>query len=309
MISILVPVYNRKFELERLLQSFVKEYTQNRIIFEVIIIDDNSDDGSYEIAEFFVQNNVIFKLLKSGYRSPGKSRNIGAIYASYDWLLYCDSDNLMLDNWSVSLASILNQNMQYDGIWFPSMCNKKILTSKKYLKKGTHEINSFFYFNYYVGEVVHCVKKSFLLTHNYFYLKGTSNDFPDLLWFSLFSDKKYKILFYNQVIQEYYITSANRISADSSNEKNFSQIIHYKLILNKILKSKYICTFYFLKILVKYIFFIIIVDNNKTNLKQEVGILRWFSIISYKIGLSDFFLKKLANKRNKNNEGIIYKSS
>ena len=304
MISVLVPVYNRKEELEILLQSFVREYLDNKITFEVIIIDDNSDDGSFELAESFVLKYSLFNLVKSGYRSPGMSRNIGAKYAKYDWLLYCDSDNLMIRNWSSTLDSILKNNCQYDGIWFPSMCNNIVLTSKNYLLKGNHKIPSFYYFNHYIGEVVHCIKKEFLLNHQYFYLKGTTNDFPDLLWFSLFSNKKYKVLFCNSIIQEYFITSENRISTDSSIEKNHSQIIHYKLVLSEIIKTRFVFTLYFLKILLKFLFFIIIVDDNKKSIKEEVGILRWLSIISFKTGLGDVLLKKLLKKRNKN-EGFI----
>jgi glycosyltransferase involved in cell wall biosynthesis len=304
MISVLVPVYNRKNELNNLLQSFVDEYLKNHNQFEIIIIDDLSDDGSYEIAKSFVENYNFFKLITSGYKSPGMSRNIGSKIAKFDWLLFCDSDNLMVKNWSILLQNILENNTSYDGIWFPAKCNNKVLTSQKYLKIGNHLINPYFYFNNYIGEVVHCIKKEFLLNNNYYYLKGTTNDFPDLLWFVLFANKKYKVFFYNLIIQEYYINSKNRISTDSSLEKNFSQIIHYKLVIFKIIKTKYVFSKYFIKIVFKFFFFILIVDDKLISLKAEVGILRFLSRISFKIGLSNFLLKKLFIKRN-SYEGIV----
>ena len=116
--------------------------------------------------------------------------------------------------------------------------------------------------------------------------------------------KKHKVLFYNLIIQEYFITSNNRISTDCSSEKNFSQIVHYKLVLLDIIKTRYIFTKYFLKITLKFFFFVIIVDDKEKSLKQAVGILRWLSRISFKIGLSQILLSKLLNKR-KSNEGII----
>jgi len=304
MVSLLVPVYNRKFELEKLLESFVAEFSLTKLIFEIIVIDDLSEDGSYEIAKKFAEKFDYVKLITSGYKSPGMSRNIGAKIAKYDWLLYCDSDNMMINNWSNLLFPILNKYNSYDGIWFPAQCNNKVLTSFKYLKKGNHEIDSFFYFNNYIGEVVHCIKKDFLLKNNYFYLKGTTNDFPDLLWFSLFSNKKYKIYFYNIIIQEYFMASDNRISSDSSIEKNYSQIIHYKLVLFEILKTRFVFTKYFLKIVLKFFFFILIVDDNRISLKKDISILRFLSRFSHKIGLSDILLNKLLVKRNLN-ESII----
>jgi glycosyltransferase involved in cell wall biosynthesis len=304
MVSVLIPVYNRNKELTNLLESFVVEFHSNRNDFEIIIIDDDSSDGSYEIAKQYTLNYNFFKLLTSGYRSPGMSRNIGAKSAKYDWLLYCDSDNLMVQNWTNLLYPILNKYQIYDGIWFPAQCNNIKITSVKYLNKGCHEINSFYYFNNYIGEVVHCIKKDFLLKNNYFYLKGTSNDFPDLLWFSLFSNNSHKIYFYDLIIQKYIMSSENRISSDISLEKNYSQIIHYKMLLFKIFKSKYIFTKYFVKIVIKFFFFIVIVDDRKISLKNDVGLLRWLSKISHKIGMSQFLLSKL-NKKRKLHEGTI----
>lgn len=304
MVSILVPVYNRKEELLKLLESFVDEFFNNKIDFEVIIIDDLSDDGSYEVAKKYSEEYNFFQLISSGYKSPGMSRNIGAKIARYEWLLYCDSDNMMVRNWTNLIYSILKTYKDYDGIWFPARCNNKILTGNTYIEKGNHKISPFYYFNNYIGEVVHCIKKEFLVNNQYYYLQGTSNDFPDLLWFYLFSNKNHKILFYNLVIQEYFISSNNRISTDCSIEKNYSQIVHYKLVLLEIIKTRYVFTKYFIKILIKFFFFILIVDNREKSLKYEVGILRWLSRISFKIGLGNILLNKLLNKR-KSNEGII----
>lgn len=304
MVSVLIPVYNRKIELNDLLQSFVYEYNLNRILFEVIIIDDLSGDGSFELAKKYTKEYSFFKLIISGYKSPGMSRNIGSKIAQFDWLLFCDSDNMMVENWSILLSKVFDEYTSYDGIWFPARCNNLILTSSKYLKKGIHRINPYFYFNNYIGEVVHCIKKDFFLYNQYFYLKGTTNDFPDLLWFSLFSNNKYKVLFYDSIIQEYHIGSKNRISTDYSFEKNFSQIIHYKLVLLKILKTKFIFTKYFFKIVIKFLFFILIVDDNIKSLKKDIGLLRFISRFSFKIKFGHFLLNKLIIKRNLNEDFI-----
>lgn len=298
MISILIPVYNRVSELDNLLNSFVDEYNKFNIKFEVVVIDDESSDGSFEIAESYSNKYEFIKLLVSGYKSPGMSRNIGAKVAKYDWLLFCDSDNLMIPKWSLTLSNILPKYSDFDGIWFPARCNGLVLTSSKYLNKGIHEIDPFFYFNNYIGEVVHCVKKQFLLDNNYFYLKGTTNDFPDLLWFSLFSNKIHKVVFFNLIIQEYFMSSTNRISTDSSIEKNYSQIIHYKLLLKKLIKTRYVFSLYFFKILFKWVFFIFVVDDRIISLKSQIGPFRLVSRISFKLGVGGFLLKKLNLKRN-----------
>jgi hypothetical protein len=100
------------------------------------------------------------------------------------------------------------------------------------------------------------------------------------------------------------MASDNRISSDSSIEKNYSQIIHYKLVLFEILKTRFVFTKYFLKIVLKFFFFILIVDDNRISLKKDISILRFLSRFSHKIGLSDILLNKLLVKRNLN-ESII----
>lgn len=300
MVSVLIPVYNRGLEIEILLNSFVNEYYTNNADFEVIVIDDISDDGTFEIVFQYSSKYDFIKLIKSGYRSPGMSRNLGSEVASNDWLLYCDSDNLMIPNWSVELKEILLKYSNFDGIWFPACCNNVVLTSSKYTLKGDHIISPYFYFNNYIGEVVHCVKRSFLVNNKYYYLKGTSNDFPDLLWFSLFSNSNYKVVFVNTIIQEYFMNSSDRISSDISVAKNNSQIMHYKLVLIQLLRSRYVFSWYFIKIVFKFFFFILIVDDRVVSLKNQIGFLRIISRFSFCFGLGNFLLKKLRERKNEN---------
>jgi len=304
MVSLLVPVYNRVEELRLLLASFLEEYNQY-YKFEVIIIDDKSTDGTLELAQKFCDNNDFCKLVVSGYRSPGISRNLGAKAATNEWLLYCDSDNQMIPKWTEIIKPYLDKFKDFDGIWFPAFSNNKVITSSKYVKKGTHQITPSYYFNNYIGEVVHCVKRDFLLSNNYLYIPGYSNDFPDLLWFELFSKNKNRVVFCSKIIQQYYTNASNRISTEISMNKIESQIIHYSLVIKRVIKTRFIFSKYFFKIFFKLIFYLLVI--NKESLKKitnRIGYIYIIGRMSQVFKLNHFFYNLLGLHRKKN-ESII----
>lgn len=299
MISVLTPVYNRKEDLRDLLDAFATEFAQAPY-FEVLVIDDKSNDGTFEIAVEFSNRNSFCTVLTSGYRSPGISRNIGAKAAKFDWLIYCDSDNRMTPGWVNRIMPYLNQYSTCDGIWFPAMSDHTVLTSSKYTRRGTHMITPFFYFNHYIGEVVHCIKRRFLVDHSYYYMAGYTNDFPDALWFQLFSSSKYKVLFCNIIIQEYFTRAGNRISTELSMNKIESQVVHYSIVFKMMIRTRYVFTKYFLKITVKLIGFTFCLDKNGYNsIKERIGSLGLLSKLSRILGLNIICYRFLTSQRSK----------
>lgn len=86
--SIIVPVYNRPAELRELLDSLTRQTSKN---FEVIIVDDGSDEPSQAVCDEFSDRLIIkyFFKLNSG---PGPTRNFGFEKASGDYLVMFDSD-------------------------------------------------------------------------------------------------------------------------------------------------------------------------------------------------------------------------
>lgn len=88
--SILIPVFNRSFELQRALISLKNQTLKN---FEVIVCDDGSEDDIFELVDFFndqFQINYI-KIENSG--GPAKPRNEALKLARGDWICFLDSDD------------------------------------------------------------------------------------------------------------------------------------------------------------------------------------------------------------------------
>jgi glycosyltransferase involved in cell wall biosynthesis len=102
-ISIIIPTYN-SFESKKGSIELVLTSLQNQIVFkeyEVIVIDDGSDDNTINFLEDYSFRNLPFsfryiKLKHSGNRS--KCRNVGAKKARGRFLLFLDDDTVFLSD-------------------------------------------------------------------------------------------------------------------------------------------------------------------------------------------------------------------
>lgn len=83
MLSIVIPTYNEKKYLPKLLRSIKKQDIKD---YEIIVADNNSKDKTREIAKKFG-----CKIVKGGKR-PGIGRNNGAKKAKGELLLFLDAD-------------------------------------------------------------------------------------------------------------------------------------------------------------------------------------------------------------------------
>ena len=92
--SIILPTYNRFQSVQKAIDSILKQTHEN---FEIIIIDDNSSDGTKKIIEEKYKNHITNKKIKYiqcvEKIGVSRARNIGISYAKNEWICYVDSDN------------------------------------------------------------------------------------------------------------------------------------------------------------------------------------------------------------------------
>lgn len=96
LISVVIPTYNSGKYIEETLNSVYDQTYKN---FEIIIIDDGSEDNTIEILERHVcQNNKLkyFQIIHSGI--PSKPRNFGISKANGEFIAFLDSDDLWTRN-------------------------------------------------------------------------------------------------------------------------------------------------------------------------------------------------------------------
>ncbi len=108
LISIVTPCFNASKYIEACVES-VKQQTYTN--WEMIIIDDCSNDNSVEVIESLIKYNSDFniKLLKNKANSgPAKSRNEGIKISKGSYLTFIDADDL----WDESFLETMTQTIQ-----------------------------------------------------------------------------------------------------------------------------------------------------------------------------------------------------
>ncbi len=103
MISIITAIHNG-LEINKVFYYFLKKYTKNN--FELIIIDNASNDGS---ADFFEQKGAVVLRNTHNYCYP-VSQNMGIKLATTEHLFFLNNDIIVSPNWDANLLHIANQN-------------------------------------------------------------------------------------------------------------------------------------------------------------------------------------------------------
>ena len=87
-VSVIVPVYNAAGALPRLIASLgAQDYPRDR--FEIILVDNNSTDGSEEMIRGFAD---VVDLAQTRWQGPGATRNAGIEKAKGEVLAFIDAD-------------------------------------------------------------------------------------------------------------------------------------------------------------------------------------------------------------------------
>jgi glycosyltransferase involved in cell wall biosynthesis len=89
LISVIIPVYNRISELERAIQSVLKQSWQ---AFEILVIDDGSDADIKSICDSFNDERIRFFRNKL-HENANVARNIGIREAKGEYIAMLDSDD------------------------------------------------------------------------------------------------------------------------------------------------------------------------------------------------------------------------
>jgi GT2 family glycosyltransferase len=107
LVSIIIPTYNRKRELIRLVKS-IKQSSYPKENTEIIVVDDSSTDGTnYTIKRRFPDVKVVRNTKE---KMPSGARNIGIKCSKGDYLFFVDDDNV-IDRQAISeLVNFMESN-------------------------------------------------------------------------------------------------------------------------------------------------------------------------------------------------------
>lgn len=95
-VSVIVPVYNSQQFLLRCIESIlVQTFTD----FELILIDDGSTDKSGQICDEYAAKDHRIKVIHQGNAGAAAARNQGIFSAVGEYLMFCDSDDMVSSTW------------------------------------------------------------------------------------------------------------------------------------------------------------------------------------------------------------------
>ena len=132
-ISVIIPTYNRKKTLARAIQSVIN---QSLSPFEILIIDDGSNDGTEEWVKENFQN---IKYIYQNNHGVSSARNIGIENAYGDWVAFLDSDDEWLPNKLYKQVKAIDSNPEVkffhtNEIWIRN--GVRVNQMKKHKKYG-----------------------------------------------------------------------------------------------------------------------------------------------------------------------------
>lgn len=135
-VSVIIPTYNRAQRLGKAIDSVLAQSHQD---FELIVVDDGSEDNTDELIENYNSDIVYIRQENSG---AAAARNRGIEKARYNLLAFLDSDDWFAENKLKTQIEAMNRNpscliSHTNEIWYR---NGQILNQKLKHRKSSGDI-------------------------------------------------------------------------------------------------------------------------------------------------------------------------
>ena len=143
-VSVIIPMYNAHNTLKRCLDSVVSQKFDS---FEVILIDDGSQDDTYEIARGYADQYPVVSCYKKNNGGVSSARNYGLSKARGEYITFMDNDDeyepeyfqrikdyLQDDLYDIVVASITNitENGEIKKAVFDCTLNREVFAQSYY---------------------------------------------------------------------------------------------------------------------------------------------------------------------------------
>lgn len=91
-VSVIIPAYNNEIYLPQCIESVLNQTYSN---YEIIIINDGSEDDTLYVAKQYEQKYNCIKVIDNENKGQGFSRNYALKFAQGDYILFLDSDDFI----------------------------------------------------------------------------------------------------------------------------------------------------------------------------------------------------------------------
>ncbi len=268
LISVILPVFNRKIIVLDTIKSILKQSYKN---FELIIVDDCSTDGTFELLKKIYKKEKKIKVFKTKKNSGtcAHPRNLGIEKSKGSIICFCDSDDFWeIDKLETQLKYLKNKDtiVSTAAKYFSKNYNSSILVNwfRRFIQKiiiNKINKNGFQWFYLYNPLIVSSIMlhKQILKNNGFDENQDTREDLD--LWIRL-KKKNYKFYFLNKIL----VSIRRSTSSMSSNPKKeliviISSLSNTYLKLNNFKKLNFFLIGIFIK------FFVAFLKNNRLRIK------------------------------------------
>lgn len=206
-LSVLICTYNRLELLKQALQSVLEQDFKD---LEIIISDDDSNDGTKDFIQEFIKNEPCIKYtLNTRYKKgPNGNKNNALDEASGEYILFLDDDDMLL---SGALSTLVSKTKEgFSHVFGNCLLEKDGVLSAEFSGKGLNKdcevSKKDFLLGKMNGEFLGMFKKS-LLENRRFDANFWGNE--SVLWVSLYKEKSFYI---HKALRIYRIKRADSVT-------------------------------------------------------------------------------------------------
>lgn len=128
-LSIIVPIYNVEQYILDCIQSVYRQALSEND-FELILVNDGTQDNSFGVIKDIIHQHTNITIVEQNNQGLSAARNTGLSYAKGDYVLFLDSDDLLIDNTIPSLLALSEKMPDLIVAGFQKMDNDEITNFK-----------------------------------------------------------------------------------------------------------------------------------------------------------------------------------
>ena len=131
--SIILPTFNEAGHIKKLILEIYEIFLTSNDLFEIIVVDDNSTDGTSEIInEISKSNNNVISIIRKNKKSNlVDSLNEGIILSKYNNIIWMDADYSHPPRYLKEIIDFKKKNTEIDLIVF----SRFLKSSERYYEK------------------------------------------------------------------------------------------------------------------------------------------------------------------------------
>lgn len=243
----IIPLYNTIQYFENCILSLINQTYKD---FEIIIMDNYSNDGSYELAKKFEKDYDNIKVFKTKIKGVGKIRDYAIKKLDCDYFITIDSDDYIDLNLLETLNNEISNNKDINMIRFNGvkvddkeniLDNEMFVTSSIGIYSGENYLSlmckEFIDSNKIFGPTwLYAINLKYYKDNKFKFSKLMQEDFGIMSFLILKCSKISSLDF----IGYYYVQRDNSITNKKDNKylKALHLLVHYDNYINKIVNNK-----------------------------------------------------------------------